>query len=156
MTTTAESSVLSEHEGGWVATRPPRDRHALRHLAPEAASGRAARQFVERFLVRSGWPRPGTAHDLQDLQDILLLTSELAINAASHAHSPMDVTVHYRQGSQVRVEVHDEGAGIPQARWPATFEETGRGLALVELLSEAWGVTDCPAGKTVWFELRLH
>lgn len=99
---------------------------------------------------------PDRAQASQDLQDILLLTSELAINAAEHAQSPMDVTVQYWPGSRVRIEVHDEGNGTPVAHWPTGFEESGRGLALVEMLSESWGVIQCTIGKTVWFEFRLH
>jgi hypothetical protein len=155
------------YEGAWVGHTPsgalammparaPADCHAARHLAAEYASGRAARDFVQQSLARWGWPGPsGDMHEIQELQDVLLLTSELAINAARHAHTPMDVTVRYRPGDRIRVEVHDNAGGLPQARWPATFEESGRGLALVELLSCAWGVTACGSGKTVWFELQL-
>lgn len=99
---------------------------------------------------------PERAQATQDLQDILLLTSELAINAAEHARTPLDLTVQYWPGHRVRIEVHDDGGGHPVARWPTGFEESGRGLALVDLMSESWGVTECAVGKTVWFEFRLH
>lgn len=158
---------------------------AVHHLYPATVCGRDARDFVRDRLCSWGWPDvgadvesvpPGNGEHAgalraqrgspevgseqsqtgQDLEDILLLTSELAINAAQHAGSPMDVTVRYWPGSRVRIEVHDDGGGKPEARWPAGFEETGRGLALVELLSESWGVTECRTGKTVWFELKVH
>ncbi|MGH9071112.1 MAG: ATP-binding protein [Acidimicrobiales bacterium] len=150
------------------------DHQAVHHMTPATACGRDARRFVRERLDAWGWPRvahvrspasgrpasesldAGDSQAAQDLQDILLLTSELAINAAEHARSPMDVTVRYWPGNRVRIEVHDEGEGIPVARWPTSFEESGRGLALVDMLSESWGVTDCPIGKTVWFEFRLH
>jgi hypothetical protein len=32
---------------------------------------------------------------------------------------------------------------------------TGRGLLIVQLCSERWGVLSAPAGKTVWAELRM-
>ncbi len=153
-----QAAWVGQGPGGALATmpaRPPAERHAVRHLAAEYASGRQARDFVQESLNRWGWPASSDLHEMQELQDVLLLTSELAINAARHAHSPMDVTLHYWPGDRIRVEVHDNADGLPQARWPATFEESGRGLALVELLSCAWGVTACPPGKTVWFEVRL-
>ncbi len=31
----------------------------------------------------------------------------------------------------------------------------GRGLALVDALSEQWGVEDRPLGKAVWFDVAL-
>lgn len=171
--------------GSRVGTTTTMTHSAVHHLYPATACGRDARAFVRDSLCRWGWPgactgagsapseeryQPNPTHAPatspqatseqaqtgQDLQDILLLTSELAINAAQHARSPMDVTVRYWPGSRVRVEVHDDGGGKPEARWPTGFEETGRGLALVELLSESWGVTECRTGKTVWFELRVH
>lgn len=135
---------------------PLEARHAACVLAPEPSSGRAARQFVQETLEDWGWPQPGSgARAVQELQDILLLTSELAINAADHARSLMEVSVHYSAGAKVRVEVRDEGPGIPVMHQPATFEESGRGLALVDLLSRTWGVASAPPGKVVWFELQL-
>lgn len=121
-------------------------------LALESASGRAARAFVQDALHDWGWNDEQPGHDLED---ILLLTSELTINGARHGRSAMDLTVRYWPGSCVRVEVHDDGDGTPQCRQPGDFEESGRGLALVDLLSERWGVTACAPGKTVWFEHKL-
>jgi hypothetical protein len=34
-------------------------------------------------------------------------------------------------------------------------DEGGRGLALVDLLSDAWGIEPEEPGKSVWFRLRL-
>lgn len=144
------------HDAGTAGSvEQPCFRHAARHLAPEPASGRAAREFVQEALETWGWPGCGT-EAVYELQDILLLTSELAINAAQHARSPMEVSVRYWVGDRVRVEVRDQGAGTPSLQAPATFEESGRGLALVDLLSGSWGVASSPTGKTVWFELGVE
>jgi anti-sigma regulatory factor (Ser/Thr protein kinase) len=174
MRATADGQETLVEGGLTTGTLNSADHQAVHHLTPATACGRDARDFVRERLCSWGWPEMSTTEKVarsegisseadselaqinQDMQDILLLTSELAINAAEHAHSPMDVKVEYWPGRLVRVEVHDEGKGKPEARWPAEFEETGRGLALVELLSEAWGVIDCDTGKTVWFEFRLH
>ncbi|HZD65039.1 MAG TPA: ATP-binding protein [Acidimicrobiales bacterium] len=134
-------------------------RYASCHLSAASSCGRDAREFVQQMLAGWGWPPSGPNGDLREvqaLQDVLLLTTELAINAAQHAHTPLEVSVRYAVGSHVRVEVHDEGGGcLPHPQWPASFEESGRGLALVDLLSAGWGVTSSPSGKTVWFELSL-
>lgn len=54
-------------------------------------------------------------------------------------------------GGQLRVEVHDAGEGHPAARPVGELDESGRGLLLVELLSEAWGVSGRTGiGKCVW------
>lgn len=152
----SRASGPTQRDGGpGGSAEPACARHAARDLAPESASGRAARQFVQKALEAWGWPGRG-AEGVYQLQDILLLTSELAINAAQHARSPMEVSVHYWAGDRVRVEVRDQGTGTPTLQRPATFEESGRGLALVDLLSGSWGVASCPSGKTVWFELDIE
>ena len=35
-------------------------------------------------------------------------------------------------------------------------DEGGRGLYLLDLLSQRWGGVRTPAGKVVWFELPVH
>jgi hypothetical protein len=48
------------------------------------------------------------------------------------------------------VEVSDSSPMMPQQRHYGTGATTGRGIALVEALSEAWGAKSSPTGKTVW------
>jgi anti-sigma regulatory factor (Ser/Thr protein kinase) len=69
--------------------------------------------------------------------------------------------VHLRLASdrgRVRVEVWDSVPRAPAARHPRLDEEGGRGLALVEALSDRWAWTAVPGwhGKVVWAELRPH
>jgi hypothetical protein len=67
---------------------------------------------------------------------------------------------HERRGSEgfdgdvVRVGVRDTGGGTPPVGHPEPTAPSGRGLALVEALSSAWGTQVHPDGKTVWFEGR--
>ena len=80
-----------------------------------------------------------------------LMVSELATNGVRHAGTSFEVTI-LRSGSEIRVEVTDRGKGIPQMRSPTPDEPTGRGLRIIDLLSEQWGVDRVSAdGKTVWF-----
>lgn len=67
--------------------------------------------------------------------------------------------VHLRLASdhaRVLAEVWDSVPRVPVARRPRPDEEGGRGLALVEALSDGWGWTAVPGwpGKVVWAELR--
>ncbi|CAN5567603.1 ATP-binding protein [soil metagenome] len=113
-------------------------------LAAEVRSARAARRFVERTLV--DW------HCDTLIELSTLLTSELVTNAILHARSELELTVQLRSRT-VRIEVRDEGGGIPTRLEVGLESTSGRGLALVETLARSWGVTPGPVGKSVWFEL---
>ena len=83
----------------------------------------------------------------------LLLVTELVTNAVRHGGDPLDLQV--TDDDQVfRVEVTDHGSTMPVRRDEVDpWSEGGRGLMLVETLSDSWGVTPAHPGKTVWFEL---
>jgi len=54
--------------------------------------------------------------------------------------------------------VTDSGGGFPIVRAPDTTEPSGRGLRIVQELSDAFGIqelSDAP-GKTVWFSVSLE
>jgi anti-sigma regulatory factor (Ser/Thr protein kinase) len=91
------------------------------------------------------------------LQDLRLLTSELVANSVRHAGlapgDPIDVAVELAPAG-VRLEFCDHGPGFA-ARAPATPPATalgGRGLYLVDLLADRWGVC-ARRGACVWLEL---
>ena len=81
-----------------------------------------------------------------------LMTSELATNAVRHAHSDFELAVHCTQRN-IRIEVSDSGQHQPTLRSPTPHERSGRGLRIVQELSETWGTVPSPNGKTVWFTL---
>ena len=86
---------------------------------------------------------------------VALMVSELATNCVRHARTPFSVTVHQSNGF-VRVEITDRGSGRVEVRAPRPEEPTGRGLMIVEQLSDEWGVDYADmAGKTVWFTLAV-
>jgi hypothetical protein len=67
----------------------------------------------------------------------------------------VQVAVTRVNGASLRVEVSDDGGGLPLIGAQRADAESGRGMAMVEMLSSRWG-TDLdvgPLGKTVWFEL---
>jgi hypothetical protein len=44
---------------------------------------------------------------------------------------------------------------LPQPRFAADDDESGRGLILVRALADNWGVRPTDDGKTTWFTLAL-
>lgn len=111
-------------------------------LAPEPPSVATARRFVREHL---------NLHDLPSLvDDVTLVTSELATNALAHAGTPFTVTVSASADS-VLLEVRDGSASRPVRGDPQDADATGRGIAIVDVVSRNWGVVvDGNAGKSVW------
>lgn len=100
-----------------------------------------ARRFLREALAEWGV-------DGYDMTGPQVLT-ELATNAALHARTAY--TVHLRvEPDSLLIEVSDSSPARPQLRHYGTDATTGRGIALVEAMSKAWGVEASPTGKTVW------
>jgi anti-sigma regulatory factor (Ser/Thr protein kinase) len=99
-----------------------------------------------------------------DHDTAILLLSEVVTNVVLHAIQPderdgAEILVVVREiDSGVHVAVHDpDGAsshrvGLHRTA-SATLTENGRGLDLVDALSERWGVTPTDAGKYLYFVL---
>ena len=119
---------------------------AAMRLSANPASAREARGFVERTL--RSWGR-------EEITDTAaLLTSELVGNVVRHGRTDMLVALKLRL-DRVTVEVTDQSADLVEPRAPSAESTSGRGLYLVESLSERWGVQPQRPGKSVWFDLRL-
>lgn len=108
-----------------------------------------ARHFVTDALTRWNITKPA--------DDIRLCVSEMATNALVHAASPdRGFTLRvFAWAHRLRVEVDDRGTGRPVRRTARWEDTSGRGLLLVEALSDDWGVLESEGGKTVWSEFRL-
>jgi anti-sigma regulatory factor (Ser/Thr protein kinase) len=111
----------------------------------ELVAVREARHFA-RAAVKG---LPGDVVDAVEL-----MVSELATNSVKHATSPFELLID-RGAKQIRVEVTDTGRGEPIARDPAPSDPTGRGLLIVDLMSDEWGVRRKGEAKTVWFLLHI-
>lgn len=127
-----------------VATRTPRG---------TAQSVGAAREFSLATLRR--W----TVADRTD--DIAIVLSELLTNALRHGTdrpaSPVRVAL-VQPAQHVLVVVADPGRQVPVLRDPDYLAESGRGLHVIDALSDRWGSTvPTDAGKVVWalFSVRL-
>ncbi len=87
------------------------------------------------------------------LDDALLVTSELVTNAARHGKGEVKLHIRATDGL-VRIEVEDSSTQqVPERRNPSDTSPGGRGLILVDALSERWGWENGTKTKTVWAEL---
>ena len=85
--------------------------------------------------------------------DVVLLVSELVTNAVRHASAPIDLEIEVDR-DEVVVAVRDGSEVPPLPREAGVEAEGGRGMLLVDLLTDEHGVRPQPPGKTVW--ARLH
>jgi anti-sigma regulatory factor (Ser/Thr protein kinase) len=96
-----------------------------------------------------------STHRAQVFDEAELLVSELTTNAVLHGRPPITVRVDCHASEGLRVSVTD---GNPQPQIPQEpnhDDATGRGIALVDVISDRWGVHPRPGeGKEVWFQLR--
>jgi len=100
-----------------------------------------ARRFARNVLT--SWNRGGCEWIL------LQLVSELVTNAVIHARTQYVVTIK-DDGETLLVEVADHS---PRPATPRQYDgtaTTGRGLRLVDRLSQSWGSEVAADGKTVW------
>lgn len=125
---------------------PADDTRATIDLPPDTGSAREARAVLRDVLERWGYR--------ELVHDAMLVVSELVTNAVRHANSAAAVVIHRSEGG-VRIEVRDNGDGMPDPQPPSETAEHGRGLMIVSALSTAWGIDATPRSKTVWVELSM-
>jgi anti-sigma regulatory factor (Ser/Thr protein kinase) len=89
------------------------------------------------------------------MDEVDLVISETFTNAVIHAgRRGTDVTVAVElRGSLLRLEVHDPDVRSLVTRKPSEWDDSGRGLLLVESLSHRWGVLPRTNGKVVFAEI---
>jgi anti-sigma regulatory factor (Ser/Thr protein kinase) len=116
-------------------------------FAPDVNSIPAARRFV---LAAIG------SFTAEQRDAVSVMVSELAMNAVEHARTRFQVTVEIINGSLL-VEVTDSGSGTAAAQpLPDATSLRGRGLFIVDRLSDAWGTSSSVgAAKSVWFTITL-
>jgi signal transduction histidine kinase/CheY-like chemotaxis protein len=104
------------------------------------------RHFVAAAL--RDWQVPAAT-----VESVTVASSELLTNAIRHGRSPVDIRLR-RTPAHLVVEVLDGSAEMPTTDAGADGDP-GRGLAVVELLADRWGVRPTPAGKAVWCSFSL-
>ncbi|WP_043680366.1 ATP-binding protein [Streptomyces xylophagus] len=93
--------------------------------------------------------------------DVLLCVSELTTNAILHGVPPgrgfaLHLSLH--PDGVLRIEVHDSGSGelhLVRTPYRSLHAEDGRGLMLVAVLADKWGVGERELGKVVWCEFAV-
>ncbi|MGI5456352.1 SpoIIE family protein phosphatase [Streptomyces sp. CA-249302] len=134
---------------GDTVTEPPTVRRTMLSVAqaePERVA--VARQQLRELL-----------HDWASQDQIdsaVLLLSEMLTNVLVHTDADALLQAEVRGGPgarRMRVEVTDTSDDLPHKRRPGELASSGRGLVLIELLAESWGVDPRGEGKSIWFEL---
>ena len=118
------------------------EREALVHLPSDVASLGEGRRFVARTL--RDWEIDETR-----IEPVLLVANELVANAIVHARSAPVLSL-AESGADLLLRVADESRVLPVPQEPTTDEAGGRGLILVEALSDRWGIDTSDGGKSVW------
>ncbi|HEX6935950.1 MAG TPA: SpoIIE family protein phosphatase [Actinomycetes bacterium] len=136
--------LVVRHDGLRDADRPVRARTVVDRADPRAA--RAARDFIGGLV---GSP------ELVEIRDTcVLLVSEVVTNALRHTGGDVVLEL-WRFPDRLRVEVSDETSRGPVAGERDLLAEAGRGVPLMDALSDRWGTAPRGEGKVVWFELDL-
>jgi len=120
-------------------------------LSTGAQSGRTARKFTRNTLKE--WGLAPLADDAE------AIVGEFVANAVSHAAralvtaesgQPLGLRLLRRTG-EVMCAVLDPSDAAPVLRMPDRNEEAGRGLQMVDALSDVWGWSPVTGrGKAVW------
>ncbi|MGY5053718.1 SpoIIE family protein phosphatase [Streptomyces sp. 900105755] len=145
--------LLLSRPGGGRGDEPltvrPRVRRTLMSVAQDEPERVAeARQHVRELL--HDWDSP------DQVDSAVLLVSEMLTNVL--VHTDADALLLAEVAGQaperrLRVEVTDAGDDLPHKRRPGELASSGRGLVLIEILADAWGVDPRGQGKSTWFEL---
>ncbi|MFJ8311789.1 MULTISPECIES: SpoIIE family protein phosphatase [unclassified Streptomyces] len=98
-------------------------------------------------------------HDWADEEQIdsaVLMVSEMITNVLVHTDGDALLVAEARGPlgtRRLRVEVADASDELPHRRRPGEMASSGRGLVLMQMLADAWGVDPRGDGKSIWFEL---
>lgn len=134
--------------GDTTAVRPPVRRTALTVAQAEPERIAGARQQVRELL-----------HDWNcgdQVDSAVLLVSEMLTNVLVHTDADALLVAEMTGDGgerRMRIEVTDAGDALPHKRHPGELASSGRGLVLMDMLADAWGVDPRGDGKSIWFEL---
>ncbi|MET9504557.1 SpoIIE family protein phosphatase [Streptomyces sp. NPDC006622] len=129
---------------------PQADSRLQQHVAPGDPEALTQARHMIRAAVRA-WGAQERADDVE------LVADELVTNALMHTEGAAIVTLRLLTGGgrRLRVEVEDSSSALPRRREAGDSGVSGRGLLLVELLSDVWGVEARGGGKCVWCEFGV-
>ncbi|WP_329021349.1 ATP-binding SpoIIE family protein phosphatase [Streptomyces sp. NBC_00690] len=140
--------VLLSREGQPVTEAPRRMVMTVAQAQPERIA--VARHQVKELL--HDWSDP------DQLDSAVLMVSEMLTNVLVHTDGNALLSAEVAHGNgdgrRLRVEVTDASDELPHKRRPGEMASSGRGLVLMEMLADAWGVDPRGEGKSIWFELH--
>jgi anti-sigma regulatory factor (Ser/Thr protein kinase) len=93
-------------------------------------------------------------HHAPALDDAELLVSELVTNGVRYAAPPIVLRVECESGDSLRILVRDGSPLLPRLNHAEPEDESGRGMYLVDYISDEWGAEPTRDGKITWFRLR--
>jgi anti-sigma regulatory factor (Ser/Thr protein kinase) len=117
---------------------------------PDGAEACAVARRVLAFALQA-WG----VHDAQWTAGAEVVVSELVSNAVRHGGGCKWVELHLDQAG-LTVQVADRSATRPQPRTADSHALSGRGLALIDAMTDGWNTADHDGGKRVWATLGLH
>ncbi|WP_326780877.1 SpoIIE family protein phosphatase [Streptomyces longwoodensis] len=144
--------LLCRHGAGCLGPAAPA-RPRMRRTMLTVAQAEPERIAVARQQLRE------LLHDWASADQVdsaVLLVSEMLTNVLVHTDADALLVAEVAggpAGRRMRVEVSDTGDDLPHKRRPGEMASSGRGLLLIELLADAWGVAPRGEGKSIWFEL---
>jgi len=120
------------------------------HVAPGDPEALRASRHMIRTAVRT-WGVCDRADEIE------LIADELITNALLHTEGAAVVTLRILTGTarRLRVEVEDTSSVLPRRREAGEIGVSGRGLLLVDQLTDVWGVEPRGGGKAVWCEFTV-
>ncbi|MEU9026252.1 SpoIIE family protein phosphatase [Streptomyces sp. NPDC048383] len=136
---------------GTTAAHPARLARRTMLTVAQAEPGRiaGARRQIRELL-----------HDWADddqVDSAVLMVSEMVTNVLVHTDGDA-LLVAEAAGDlgtrRLRVEVADGSDELPHKRQPGEMASSGRGVLLMEMLADDWGVDPRGEGKSIWFELH--
>ncbi|MFI1068907.1 SpoIIE family protein phosphatase [Streptomyces puniciscabiei] len=132
-----------------TAEAPPAGGRLQQHVAPGDPEALTQARHLIRSAVRS-WGYRDRADEIE------LVADELITNALMHTEGSSIVTLRALDGGHrtLRIEVEDSSSALPRRREAGEDGVSGRGLLLVEMLADGWGVEARGGGKAVWCEFR--
>ncbi|MFE5940921.1 SpoIIE family protein phosphatase [Streptomyces sp. NPDC056480] len=139
--------LLSRRPVGTIPEAPRRTLMTIAQAEPERIA--AAREQVRQLL--HDW------RDEEQLDSAVLMVSEMVTNVLVHTDGDALLVAEVACGEKarrLRVEVSDGSDELPHKRHPGEMASSGRGLVLMEMLADAWGVDPRGEGKAIWFELN--
>ena len=128
-------------------TTPREDSSNTLRLAPTRDAPAQARHFLEDFARDHDGPADSC------LEEGRLAVSELVNNVVQHARTPLVLQLSVI-GDGLEVSVADENADAPTVQASDPERVGGRGLFLIDRMSQCWGVLMRQSGKIVWCFLR--